>query len=115
MPSRDDRFAEIAVRKGYCSKEQMDACRTMQAQDPDPAALGDILRFNGVLTDEQVAAVESALVEKPAPPEKAPPAAAPAAKTITATCIMCDTVIESAPDEGGRVRCGGCGTCFVPK
>ena len=65
MPSRDDRFAEIAVRKGFCSKEQMGACRTMQAQDPDPAALADILRFNGVLTDEQVAAVDSPWAFKP--------------------------------------------------
>ncbi len=46
-------FGRIAVNRGYCTQAQLDHCIALQAKDPDHVAVGQLLRREGYLTEEQ--------------------------------------------------------------
>ncbi|MBI3854144.1 MAG: hypothetical protein HY293_00470 [Planctomycetes bacterium] len=46
-------FGRIAVNRGFCTQAQLDACLALQAKDPDPLPLGQLLLREGHLTEEQ--------------------------------------------------------------
>ncbi len=58
MPSNEDLlFGRIALTNRFCTREQIDECARLQAREPDPPPLGEILLYKGYLTPEQHAKV----------------------------------------------------------
>jgi len=46
-------FGRIAVKRNYCTQEQLDKCVTLQANSRDRVPLGQILRSEGYITEDQ--------------------------------------------------------------
>ena len=46
-------FGRIAVHRKYCTQDQLDKCLTLQANSRDRVPLGQILRREGYITEEQ--------------------------------------------------------------
>ena len=131
MPSSEDQlFVKIALAQRFCSQQQIDECLMMQAQDPDPATLAEILLFKGFISKGQHAMVlklqnerrkavdrdaDKSVQDAPLQPNSDTHVPPPSAKTVQAICVMCDTPFEGTPDPTGRVGCPSCHTTFTPK
>ena len=50
---RDLLFGRIAVAKKFCTQEQLDKCLILQANSRDRVPLGQILRREGYISDDQ--------------------------------------------------------------
>ena len=58
MPADSDLlFGKIAVARGFCTEEQVDACVKAQASSKDPMPLGKLLVSEGHLTDSQYSTI----------------------------------------------------------
>lgn len=98
-------LAEIAVRRGWVTREQIvDAMREQGSADP-PRALADILLERGWLTRPQLREVMDEVSERV---ERAR-----AKETITLTCPVCQSVYRVPAKAGGKYRCKSCWETLV--
>jgi DNA-directed RNA polymerase subunit RPC12/RpoP len=58
VPSNEDLlFGKIALAQKFCTPAQIDECSRMQALEPEPPPLGELLLYKGYLTPQQHARV----------------------------------------------------------